>query len=549
MEVYDLVFDSLQRDFSHLDEVAADQRAIANSMYDGLHPVQRDLVDDPSRRKSALCPRRSGKSWTAMTYAHLVCLEKPKSVVVIVCLTLASAKNIYWFDIKDFAQLYGLDLEYYSNELRIMFPNGSRIMFIGADKQTQIDKLRGGKYDLVVIDEAKSYAPLLLDELINDAIWPALGDRQGTLMMIGTPGNILDGPFFEATFPNFTDENDRFINRTYNEPERHWVENPRDEPLWSRHSWTRKDNLALPHLWDEALETKRINRWKDDHPTWLREFLGQWVPSESSFVYAYCELLRNDPRRVTWEPAGDDHRTALGLDKRKDYRYLLGLDLGFVDDTAVVIGAYCPDDGELIEVYSEKLPHQDVDQVARLIEKCQELVPEFDAMIADMGGLGTQIVETLRRRYGYNIQPAEKKEKFDYIELLNTDFHSGRVKLRRHGDLSIEMQVLQWDLSKGGKEFLSRTGRLKEHAQLPNHLCDAWLYIWRYSYHFWKREPIHQYKRGTIAWQKEMEAKAMEHLINHRNRQADTLFAELNHDDGPDAAEQYDFYCRLGRTS
>lgn len=47
------------------------------------------------------------------------------------------------------------------------------------------------------------------------------------------------------------------------------------------------------------------------------------------------------------------------------------------------------------------------------------------------------------------------------------------------------MSMLQWDLTQASKDLLAKQGKLREHYDLDNHLCDAFLYLWRFSNHFW----------------------------------------------------------------
>jgi hypothetical protein len=545
---FDLFFQRLASEQGELESGSEKDLEAASNIEASLFKQQINLIKDKSRHKAASPPRRVGKSWTAMAYAYTTCLRRAAAKVVIITLTLKSAKNIYWFEMLRFGRFYGIETEPYVNEMRIMFRNGSMIMLIGAESKAQIDKLRGGSYDLVIIDECKSFAPAVLIELIDDVIEPALADRLGTLLLIGTPGNILEGPFFEATYPGAADSEGRLISRSYYDTEKYWKENPNEEPQWSRHHWTQKDNVYVPHLWEEAVAKKKRRKWDDNNPTWLREHLGQWVPSEFAHVYSFSQLLRTDRERVTWKPNTVADGSPFGLPMCDSWRFILGLDLGFLDSTAAVIAAYNPFDGVLYHVWEHKSQHLDVDQVAALIARCHDLIPNngFDAIVADMGGLGTQIIETYRRRYGWNIQAAEKREKYDYIELMNTDYHSGRIKIIAGSDLSIQKQTLQWDLSRGGKELLARTGRLKEHPHLPNDLCDAFLYIWRYSYHFWTehRDPI--YEPGSVGWQKKKQEAAMESLVRARDDEQNRGFwDELSRSGAGDPLKEiYEFEVR-----
>ena len=471
-------------------------------------------MDDKARRKAVLCPRRAGKSWTALSYAFDTALRKPGSVSLVICLTLKSAKAIYWHAlVGKFVRSYGIQADMHHTDLRITLSNGSHISFTGAETKAEIDKIRGASYDLVVVDECKSYAPAVLHELIYDAVEPATDDRGGTILLIGTPGNILSGLFYEAT-SGALDETGRPYSKTFDEPEAFWDQNPKARVRWSRHTWTRKENdRTQENLWELALEKKENERWEDDHPTWQIEYLGRWVPAGDCFVYAYATLHQSQPDKVHWQPQVTRDNIA-GLPDPQDggWRYILGADLGYEDDFAAVVAAYSPHKGELFHVWDYKANHQDVYAVVQTLQYAWDRFGGFDAMVVDAAGLGKMVVETISSRHGLPVQAAEKTEKYDHIELLNADFHSGKVKLIPGSDLAREMSELQFDLSKHSKKELARTGKLRENPQLPNHLCDSFLYLHRFSNHYWSAPKQKQYTPGTSSW---LELKEAEWVANH----------------------------------
>lgn len=453
-----------------------------------------------------------------MSYAFLTCLRKPDRRVVIVTLTLKHARNIYWTEMKALARQLGLSLKWNGHELWITFANGSLIMLLGGESIQEIEKLRGGKYDLVVIDECKSYAATIMHELIHGVVWPALGDRLGTLLLIGTPGNILKGQFYQATQPGFEielkDKTKRPVSRDFYNPEQYWLDRPASKLYWSRHHWSRQANVTEPHLWEEALETKALMEWGDDHPYWRREYLGEWVPSEDAFIFQYANVVYTNPALTQWNP-DPRSRENFGLPGGHEWRFVCGMDLGFEDDWALVVLAYSMTNGHLYQVFDYKTNHQDLDQIAAKVLEVYSLFNGFDAMVGDFGGLGVLLMETLNKRYGLHIQKAEKKEKFDHIELVNSDFLAGRIKIIPGTDLDSELQTLQWALGEDeDKGDLAARGKLKPAPGLPDHLCDALLYAWRFCHHFWATDAVKPHDPGSAEWMREYEERAMKRLAD-----------------------------------
>lgn len=507
--------------FKHLvsglaDAASADRRELDSEVAERLlsrcFKHQADFVLDRSRRKSALCPRRSGKSFACLVLMCRTGLLKPNSVIEYICLTRGQAKKNLWRHLKAFNDEFELGLKFHETDIRATFPNGTIIEFMGAETRQEIEKFRGQSFDLIVVDEGKSFQFDILEELIEEVLSPALSDRFGVLAMIGTPGNVLAGPFYECT--SAYDPTDPTQAGRYQKP-RAWdlrdtFKNNKWRWNWSFHSWHTKHNTAMPHIWEDALAQKDNRGILDNDPAWLREWMGQWCPSESLMVYAFSTELN------IYEGT---------LPEGHEWHYLLGLDLGFNDSTAIVVAAYSDTHDKCYQVYDWKSPHLTVDAIDKEVRKVIKKFPEFDAMIADTGGLGKTIIATLQER-GLGFEAAEKRDKLDHIEIINSDLRTGKIKLLYDGHLAAEMKLLQWS----DKNFK------KENKGTDNHCCDAFLYLIRYAYHhFWEPSTIKP-AEGTADWQAEWDEQELEGMLrrhNNRNQttELDQVFDSFKLDD------------------
>lgn len=91
----------------------------------------------------------------------------------------AQAKDVAWGYLKQYtAPIPGVTTN--ESELRVDLPNGGRVRLYGADNY---DRLRGIYLDGVVLDEFADMDPRAWSEVIR----PALADRQGWAVFIGTP--------------------------------------------------------------------------------------------------------------------------------------------------------------------------------------------------------------------------------------------------------------------------------------------------------------------------------------------------------------------------
>lgn len=455
----------------------ADKAAFLRSL---LMAIQARLEADRHPRVAVGSPRQTGKSTGVMLIVLIRCLEKSMAEWVVVGLTRPSVKSIYWSPLKQLNQDFELGLTFHNQELTATLPNGSRIRFVGADNIGEIEKLRGGRYDGVIIDECKSFPAFLFRELVHDIIEPALMAKAGQLYVIGTPGEDLAGPFFEATADEPIVYRDAEGNPTH-QSYRPYGTDCALPFIWSTHKWTMRDNTTVFTdgarswtMWDKALEVKARNKWADDHPTWLREYLGKWVPADTKRVFRYL------PHVHDYTPLAD---TRWGIPESKaGYRTVIGVDFGTRDGTALVVWAWSPYSRDLWEVYSEvrrrdKHERLTVGDIASWYKEIEAEYGPFDGWPADPAGLATMVMDTLADEHGVFLEPAEKKEKPDHIELFNDDLDRGYIHIRRGSALSEELLAGRWDLAKADK------GKREEDPKIPNDVSDAALYSFRWCNH------------------------------------------------------------------
>lgn len=446
--------------------------------------VQQRVAVDPARRIAVRCPRRAGKSWLALSIAIERCLRKPGSLWVIVGLARPTVKKIFWGMLKKLSKEMELGIAFKEVDLEAHFENGSILYFQGAETRSEGEKLRGGNYDGVIVDECKSFNYEVFTELIQDIIEPALGDRKGVLILIGTPGEILAGPFYEATCePPIEFGGSDGVKRYSNKP---YGSDSTDPFVWSLHTWSVQDNIEVPHLWAEALEKKRIRGWDDDHPTWRREYLGQWVAGRNFLVYRYVKYK---------------HDYSGQLPEGGKWIYVLGLDIGYRDGDAIVVLAYSRESYDVYQVYGEKREKMNITELARWVHEVREIYPRLEVMVADYGGNGTKILHELANIHRLYFQPAEKTEKNDFIDLFNTEFDAGRIHVLAGNPVSDEFIGNRW------LEKTVGTERKREDPSTPNDLCDAFLYAWRWCDHRRPTPPDRKPAAGSEEFWAELRAQ------------------------------------------
>ena len=143
--------------------------------------LQAEIHSSMARFNVLVCHRRFGK--TVLSINELVdqalrC-RLPNPRFAYLAPYYKQAKQISWTYLKDYTRMVpGVSIN--EAELRVDFPNGARIQLLGADNP---DALRGIYLDGVVLDEYAQMEPKTWTEVIR----PALADRKGFAIFIGTP--------------------------------------------------------------------------------------------------------------------------------------------------------------------------------------------------------------------------------------------------------------------------------------------------------------------------------------------------------------------------
>lgn len=483
-----------------------------------------EMVLDPSPHISAICPRRAGKTYAAVLAALIAGEAKPGSISLIISLNKKQLKRLYWegapSGIHTIARKYGLKLKFHGTDLRWDHENGSFGYLLGADDDDQLEVIRGLEADLYIVDECKSFAPVTLQKLIDDIIDPQRNSRLGRLILLGTPGFIAAGPFWQATSPNAKDRDGRpylvGVDSQYEKTDGTdpWGRTPKEHLVWSCHAWTLQDNKAMPHQWEEALKKKRAMKWDDNDPTWQREYLGHWAAGGTGLVYRYGAEKQHG--LVTWTPVRtNDNPTGLP-DDGAPWRLIGGLDIGYEAPTAFVLAAYSTRLRQLRHVWDFSKPHLLPPDIAEVIRGAITRFGPIEQIFCDCGNLGKMIVKTLVREYGFPLEAAEKREKYDYIELVNGAFAHGEIQIIENTPLEIQLLTNAWKLPDEKQETiddLARRGKLKEDDTIANDSADAFLYLYRGSMHHFgicaaAVGPVEGTPEWRSIWEKAQLAKA-----------------------------------------
>ena len=210
----------------------------------------------------------------------------PQPLFVYMAPFLKQAKAIAWERLKHYARLIP-DAEVNESELWVRLPGqAAKIQIFGGDNP---DGLRGLRLDGVVIDEVAQIKP----EVWNEIVQPALSDRKGWALFIGTPHgvNLFSELFYRA----------------------------KDLPDWFSTVYTVYDT--------DSLDPEEVERLKRDMPDneFAREYLCDFSASAEDQLISIAEAEEAARRHIGAE----------------DYLYapkVLGVDVArFGDDKSVIL--------------------------------------------------------------------------------------------------------------------------------------------------------------------------------------------------------------------
>jgi hypothetical protein len=450
------------------------------SLWDGLFDKQIEVVSDRSKRIAIYAGRRAGKT-TLLPRLMLHCASVTRStpdltpIIGYLVRTKDQARRLIWGRLQNLAKAFNVPILWNATHLTGKHQEtGCEIWVLGADDEKDMDKLRGFPYAMIIVDEAQ-ILPGHFERLVREVLSPALADLAGPLVIAGTPNAACAGYFYEACVGDHASR-------------------------YSVHHWTVRDNPKFPRWagkpdWEPVVneflaEIRHEDGWQENDPGYEREWLGKWVRDGEGLVYRY------DEARNTYDGNLPDG----------DWQYCLGVDIGYNDAFALVEWAYSLDNSSIYQT--------DEYQKSGLIPaQWAEVIKErmgrhtISKIVMDSGALGKAIAEEFRQRYQIPILPAEKTAKADYIELMNSDYRQGNIKLMRGSQLEDEVMLLPWEpMPKAKREDPKFARQKREDPAYANNLADAHLYAWRECKHWAHEDEKKKPKKDTEEYWEEKEA-------------------------------------------
>lgn len=359
-----------------------------------LYDKQQNVYDDNLNKKFLIInSRRSGKTFLMGRLIVKGLFEDDAHVVYINRNSSAAIRQIKQ-PLLDALAKTNITIDKGSVEAQeIHFSNGSQLLIIGNNNAADIDKLRGERISMCIMDECGHQRNIR--QLIREVIDPALKDygNKARLYMVGTPPRNR-GTYVEEIYNNALERG------------------------WKLYHWTFLDNPAIPDRDLVISEVCRDNGCTPDSAFIRREYFGEMNAYDEDaklikkYAYSPDEILPNT----------------------LDYAYV-GVDWGYEDKAAVVSVVASKERRQMwiVDCWSEA--KKGIDAISDEIERQVENLKKYNLarspyVICDNNEKGA-VADLFSVRHINNVYTAYKYDKDYALDQLNDMFCSNKIVIKK----------------------------------------------------------------------------------------------------------------------
>lgn len=415
------------------------------------YPEQLAYVRSRAKRKVLRKTRRAGGTVGLAVSFLEEAASPPFANQLYVTSTLKNAKRLIWPTLKKLNTKYNLGGAVNDAEAFMRFPrlpNEPIIYLGGAKDSSEIEKIRGyeGGLKRAAVDEVQSIRASILTTLVDDVIEPSLFDYDGALDMVGTPGAVCAGYFYDI---------DKGESRSGWE---HFFLDMRRNPFLQEKSGKSPDQILA--------ELRARRNWTETNATYLREYCGEWVTDADALALHYLRS-RN---ACEWQDA-----------PIPGWRYLLAFDIGYEDADAIAVLGWAPHERKLRLVKEKITRKQGITELGNQLREIWHTFKPWN-VIGDLGALGKKIGEELKNRWGIPVEAADKQRKAEHVGLLDDALVTGAFLAPPDSVFAEDCAIVQWDADARVR------GRLEFDSSYHSDIIDAVLYGYRLAYHWTENE-------------------------------------------------------------
>lgn len=405
---------------SSLDEqteklLARDMEFLHYRLVKQLYDKQREvLYDTKISHKVIATSRRAGKTNLAARMLVDYCIE-PNIPCLYIHTKADNCLTQCWPLVIEAAKEIELPIAHEDkSNMRIEFANGSYIQMAGNKDKSSAPLLRGGKYKLIIVDEAQDQRNMV--ELIEDVCEPMLVDYKDSVIVLqGTP------PRRPKTY----------FEKCYN------------SPGWKTYHFTMNDN---PFLNDQEAFIQNVAKNKGiplDDPLILREYRGLFYYDTSAQVWKNAQYY--DWKEFVTPKDWLINEIENGRFKA-DYIYC-GNDYGFADYNGITALAWDKSREIGYVFYEDKFNQSTVENIIQrnqnMLSAAQEVLMKSGSDIKNVTIYGDtsdkSIIHSMQVTYNMPAACAYKYNKEEGISQLADDLRT-RIWLPKDGFCQEEIE-------------------------------------------------------------------------------------------------------------
>lgn len=372
-----------------------------------LHSDQKKVYDrfhaNTSRMFLTNCSRRWGKSYFLTTVCFEECLRNPGAQIRYAAPT---AKMIRKYLLPLIRQLTGdcpkhLKPHYKTQDGVLVFPNESEIYICGTE-QDRAEGLRGTGADLVVVDEAGFVNNL--DYVIKDILLPQTLTTGGRIMIASTPPIAFDHPYME--FVELAQSEGAYMRRTVY-----------DNPL-----------LTDKDIADIIRYCGGVNS-----NAFRREFLAEFLVDTEWVVIPEFDAEAED------DIVGEVERPAA-------FDTYVGMDLGFLDNTAVLFGYWDFTNAQLVIEDELIINKMTTDVLAAKIKQTEQYLWGRKRPYLRVSDVDLLTIADLSSLHDLHFTPTAKDKLEVAVNALRMLVYERKIKIHpRCTNLIAQLKFATWD--------------------------------------------------------------------------------------------------------
>jgi len=412
-----------------------------------LHAKQLAFRRDPSPIRVVHGTRRSGKSEVLCIEAIEVADQFPGETVPYIMPTIRKGADIVFPKFQELSDRFKLGLRMNRGEYKVFTPGGGIVQLFGLATEPEVEKGRGPRFPMVIVDEAGAQRQDLMKRAVRETFGPATADFRG----LGGRGIVLAGTAGYG-------------------PDCYWEQlvggNQHVSKLGaSVHFMTIWDNPFFKGREQAILDAHlRENNLPANDAGFRREWLGEFCSDTEGLCYGRWSGAILSRHMI---PAGG--YTVMGLDLGGSLSPSAWVIIRFVVvETVIGNTLRSIHHGHIIGSFEKT--GCSVEELAAITRKLKEAY-HVSHIAGDSAGMGSTIVEDLRTVYNLPIVPVSKNSrkkggKAGAIWMADSMLGAGTLHVHEGCEPIVrQLRSVPWNPK-----------RDDHHGSFPDHSLDAGLY-------------------------------------------------------------------------